>query len=159
MNVPPYKLSAFIQKKAKKIRTLIAAGRARADCKTGPNAAALDKMERFVGEFEALQSSQVGTLADWRSFVGRFCPEGWDGKLHFDHVLTFCFGFDETTARELRKQKHENKDEKTGEVRGGTGTPPCSRAPRARSAAARVRGPRLTPTALALTCLRRRRWR
>lgn len=36
--------------------------------------------------------------------------------MHFDHVLTYCFGFEAPTARALRAHMHESKDAKTGET-------------------------------------------
>ena len=49
---------------------------------------------------------QINSPADWQSFVDRFvvCPGQWMSKLHFDHLLTGCFGFDPALAARLQTQ-------------------------------------------------------
>ena len=116
IRIPRYQLSGFVQKKVVKVKTLLEVAKARADCASGANAAAVAKLEGFVNAFEKLKPADVPNLAAWRAFIGKHCPAGWEGKLHFDHVLTFCFGFDAATAKALREHKHETKDPKTGEV-------------------------------------------
>ena len=75
-------------------------------------------MEGFVDAFSALSGADVPSLDAWRAFVDGHVanPGEWEGTLHFDHVLSACFGFDATTAAELRRQKHEETDSKTGKV-------------------------------------------
>ena len=116
VQIPRYQLSAFVQKKAPKVKALVAVARARPDCATGANGAAVERLDRFLDEFEVLTAAAVPNLAAWRAFCGKHCPDGWEAKLHFDHVLTFCFGFEPATAAALRKHQHEVRDPKTGEV-------------------------------------------
>ena len=114
VRIPRYQLSTFVQKKAVKVQPLVAVARARADCASGANKAAVDKLAAFLAEFEALTPSAVPDLATWRGFVGKHCPAGWEGKLHFDHLLTHCFGFEPATAKALGEHQHESTDAKTG---------------------------------------------
>ena len=116
VRIPTYQISGFVQKKAVKVKTLVEVARARADCASGANAAAITKLDGFISAFEKLSAADVPNLEAWRAFVGTHCPKGWEGKLHFDHVLTYCFGFEQATAKALREHKHETKDPKTGEV-------------------------------------------
>ena len=122
VKIPHYELSAFVQKKSKKVRVLVKAAKARADCQSGANAAAVARLEAFVEAFGALDVRSVGSLAEWRSFVdGHVCNPGeWETKLHFRHVLTACFGFEDATSEALRATEHEEKDEKTGKVEVST---------------------------------------
>ena len=116
VRIPRYQLSSFVQKKAVKIKILVAVARERADCAMGANAAAVIKLDAFVSAFEKLNPTHVPNLASWRAFVSQHCPDGWEAKLHFDHVLTYCFGFEAPTAQALRAHKHESTDPKSGEV-------------------------------------------
>lgn len=100
-----------------KVKTLVEVARARADCASGANALAVAKLECFINALEELKPTDVPNLAAWRSFVDLHCPAGWEANLHFDHVLTFCFGFDSATASALRTHKHTTQDPKTGEVK------------------------------------------
>ena len=116
VRIPHYQLSSFVQKKAPKVKTLVSVARTRSDCASGPNAAAVEKLDRFITEFEKLSASDIPSLKEWKAFCAKHCPTGYEGKLHFDHVLTFCFGFEPDTAAALRAHKHEIKDPASGEV-------------------------------------------
>jgi len=116
VRVPQYQLSTFVQKKAAKVKVLVEAARARADCGAGANATAVENLANFVAAFEKLTPASVPDLKSWRTFCDGHCPAGWEEHLHFDHVLTFCFGFEPATAKALRVQKHSETDPKTGRV-------------------------------------------
>mmetsp|Transcript_5907 Transcript_5907/g.15843 ORF Transcript_5907/g.15843 Transcript_5907/m.15843 type:complete len:237 (+) Transcript_5907:2-712(+) len=64
--------------------------------------AALDKLERFAKDFEALSPESVPDLAAWDAFLARHVEQGWEQKLHFDTILS-NFGFEEEAAAKLRK--------------------------------------------------------
>ena len=116
VRIPPYQLSAFVLKKAAKVQPLIATARARADCASGVNHAAVERLAAFVAELSALTPSDVPDLAAWHAFVGRHCPPGWESQLHFARLLPHCFGFEPATADALRAHQHESVDPKTGEA-------------------------------------------
>ena len=118
VKIPHYELSAFVQKKSAKVKALVSAAKAREDCKSGANAAAIARLEGFVDAFGKVVPSSMASLDDWRAFVDRHVanPGEWETNLHFDHVLTACFGFEAQTAAALRATEHEEKDAKTGKV-------------------------------------------
>ena len=105
VHIPHYQLSVFVQKKHVKVHDLVAAAKARPDCSSGANAAAVVKLERFLAEFGALKPADVPDLATWLAFCGRHAPAGWEQHLHFDHILPFCFGFEPVTAAALAAQQ------------------------------------------------------
>ena len=114
VQIPKYQLSSFVQKKAVKVQVLVKYARERSDCAVGANKAAVDKLEKFITEFQALTPAAVPDLNTWRAFCDRHCPAGWEGNLHFEHLLPFCFGFEPATAEALRNHKHSEIDAKTG---------------------------------------------
>lgn len=116
VRIPRWRLDPFVQKKAKKVRALVEVARARVDCASGPNASAVERLDRFVTEFEALSPAAVPNLTEWHAFIAQHCPVGWEANLHFDFILPFCFGFEASTAIALRAHKYESTDRKTGEV-------------------------------------------
>ena len=69
VKIPHYELSAFVQKKSTKVKVLIAAAKARADCKSGPNAAAVTRLEGFIDAFGKVSPSSMTCIDDWRAFV------------------------------------------------------------------------------------------
>ena len=122
--------------KAHKIHTLVEACRARADCQhegvegSGKNAAAVDKLSLFLSAFQAIHGGgsedqgqedgsgsdtgskgRITTKQQWDAFVdAHVCnPGAWESKLHFDTILTDCFGFEAKTAAEIRATLHEAK--------------------------------------------------
>ena len=105
---PQYTLSTFVQGKLFKVRDLIAVAR-----RAHPAAdSATDKLEKFIDELEQLQPEQVRGRADWAAFVTRCGVEaGWEGRLHFDHLLS-NFGYDAKTARALQHARVEVTDQK-----------------------------------------------
>ena len=77
IRIPSYTLSGFVQKKAVKVKALVSVARARADCASGANAAAITKLDAFITAFEKLKPADVPNLDAWRAFVGTYCPAGW----------------------------------------------------------------------------------
>ena len=114
IHIPNYRFDSFVQKKHVKVHDLVATAKARPDCASAANAAAIIKLERFLTEFGLLKTADVPDLKAWLAFCGRHAPAGWEQKLHFDHILPFCFGFEPATAAELAAHQHTTVDAKTG---------------------------------------------
>ncbi len=105
---PKYKLSTFVQGKLFKVRDLIAVARSEHPAADR----ATDRLAKFVDELEQLQPEQVPGRDDWAAFVTRCGVEaGWEGRLHFDHLLS-NFGYDAKTARALQHARVEVTDQK-----------------------------------------------
>ena len=108
--VPRRRLDPFVQGKAAKVQALVEAARARTDCRSGANAAAVGALAGFLAAFERLAPASVTTVGEWRAFCGAHCPEGWETHLHYDNVLPFCFGFEPATAKALRAHAYAGTD-------------------------------------------------
>jgi len=108
INIPPYALDSFLQKKVQRVKTLLDVARNRQDCSEGPNADAITKCERWVDAFHNLSSDDIADLTAWHSFVEQYVPTGWQQKLHFDLVLS-NFGFEDETAKELAQHVYEDE--------------------------------------------------
>ena len=54
---------------------------------TGLVFSAVERLERFVREFEALTPSEVPGLGAWTAWVGARANEGWQDRLHFTTLL------------------------------------------------------------------------
>jgi len=115
VKIPQYSLQSFVQGKMWKVKELIKVARGREDCRVPPNSEAVEQLARFVGDFERLKPADVPTLAAWNTFVNERASEGWEDRLHFDHLLS-NFGFDDTVAERLRHQIYVATDSKTGET-------------------------------------------
>ena len=115
VKIPAYQFSTFVQGKAHKIQTLVDACRARDDCKregsgSEQNAAAVDRLAKFVSDFQDIGQGHIQSKGQWHAFVDTHVAcsgGGWESKLHFDHILTHCFGFEAETAAEIRATKHD----------------------------------------------------
>lgn len=107
--IPPYALDTFVQKKMPKVLDLAAEAR-----KVGANSAAVDKLEAFCKEFQQLNAKTIPGPVQFKDFVERHVPAGWEDQLHFDHVLPVLFGIDPALSEQLRKAtitvKEKDKD-------------------------------------------------
>jgi len=110
ITIPKYMLDVFVQKKMFKVKILVQAAR-----DLGGWEEQADKLERFATAFENLAVAEVPGPDEWKSFVEQHVAEGWESRLHFDHVLQ-NFGFDDDAAKKLRGTKYAETDGKTGEV-------------------------------------------
>ena len=109
VNIPGYKLQSFVQGKMFKVKVLVQAARDLGTCDEPA-----DKLEAFVEAFETLTPEEVPDPVAWKRFVEQHVALGWERRLHFDHVLQ-NFGFDDATAKKLRKTLHKETDQKTNE--------------------------------------------
>jgi len=111
LTIPRYSLDTMVQEKMPKVRDMIKHCDETPEI-AGSNAAAIRKLEKFVEEFEAINGASINGLSDWEKFIGRHAEPGWQGKQHFDHLLS-NFGFTEVASSTLRKTSFTNAD---GEV-------------------------------------------
>lgn len=112
--IPRYSLDTFVQKKMAKVMDLVDAASNRVDCASGQNQLAVQRLRAFVEEFRELKSGvTIKSPEDFCRFVEQHVPPGWEDRLHFDHLLSSNFGFEEQTAAELRDMtiKFEDKGE------------------------------------------------
>jgi hypothetical protein len=101
LTIPKDKLNTFVQAKMGKVHEMIKAAREEPDLAEGQGAA-LNKLESFAKEFEALAPADVPDLNAWDAFLGKHVGKGWEQRLHFDSILG-NFGFEEEAATKLRK--------------------------------------------------------
>ena len=88
----------------KKVKKLLEEANKRDDCKDGPNAAAMQKLDRFLEDFVKLTPQDIEGPEAWHEWVSVRTVADWKEKMHFDHLL-LNFGFTETTAKELQRTK------------------------------------------------------
>jgi len=107
LNVPIAKveLSAFVQKKMKKVHEMIKY--AREDPKIEASVEAINKMEDFVKEFENLNPNDIKDYDAWSEFMHKHVKPGWENRIHFD-VLLDNFGFEKAAADALRSKEIED---------------------------------------------------
>ena len=110
IRIPKYMLDVFVQTKMFKVKILAQAAR-----DLGGWEEQADRLERFATAFENLAVAEVPGPDEWKRFVEQHVAEGWESRLHFDHVLQ-NFGFDDDAAKQLRGTKYAETDGKTGEV-------------------------------------------
>jgi hypothetical protein len=72
------------------------------------NAQAIQKLKGFVHEFRALGEGDMNSVIDWENFVNKHARPGWQGKMHFDHLLD-NFGFEKEASDILRKTEFEKE--------------------------------------------------
>ena len=109
IRIPKYMLDSFVQKKMWKVKVLVKAAR-----DLGGWDEQADRLERFATAFENLAVDEIRGPDEWKRFVEGHVAEGWESRLHFDHVLQ-NFGFDDDAAKQLRGAKHTETDPKSGE--------------------------------------------
>merc|ERR1712113_1163132 len=109
VEIPEYCVANFVQGKMGKVFKLIEVARRRPDCASGTNAKAVDRLSRFVGDFQKLKSSEIGSAAEWERFVNKYADEGWMDRLHFDHLL-LNFGFQLETSKDLQSTEIDDMD-------------------------------------------------
>ncbi|CAK0814468.1 unnamed protein product [Prorocentrum cordatum] len=109
--IPAYVLSTFVQDKMVKVHDMIRYARQTAAI-ADKNAGAIDKLERFVQAFKALDSKSVPDVASWQAFILEHVPAGWESRLHFDHLLE-NFGFAKEASDELRAAQFVKEDGET----------------------------------------------
>lgn len=107
VQIPPYVLSKFVQDKMVKVLDMVAY------CEKIPmisakNADATQKLKGFVEEFQKLGPS-IKQVSDWEAFVNKHAKPGWQGKMHFDHLLS-NFGFENEASDLLRQTEFEKED-------------------------------------------------
>jgi len=112
INIPPYALDGFLQKKVPRVKALLDVARNRQDCAEGPNADAITKCERWVDAFQNLSGDKIANLTEWHSFVEQYVPNGWQHKLHYDLVLS-NFGFEDETAKALGQHVYDDDGKPT----------------------------------------------
>uniref|UniRef100_A0A7S0EPC2 Uncharacterized protein n=1 Tax=Phaeocystis antarctica TaxID=33657 RepID=A0A7S0EPC2_9EUKA len=110
IKIPQHALDSFVQKKMFKVKILVQAAR-----DLGGWDEQADRLERFATAFENLPVGEISGPDEWKRFVEQHVAEGWESRLHFDHVLQ-NFGFDDDVSKTLRAMKHAETDGKTGEV-------------------------------------------
>lgn len=91
-----------MQKKMAKVLDLAQEAR-KSNFVDAANMAAVDRLESFCKEFETLKDDRIQGPDQFQQFVERHVPPGWEDKLHFDHVLTGNFGFEQSVSDKLRK--------------------------------------------------------
>ena len=104
VSLPTYTISKAVQAKMHKVHTLVAEARKRDDCKTGRNAEAVLRLERFATEFAALSASSITSPEAWDQWVSGHTAPGWMDKLEFSALLP-NFGFDQPAATALQTTK------------------------------------------------------
>lgn len=108
--IPAWGIPPIMVTKMPKIMDLIKEAKRLPDLSENDKAATV-KLENFVKAFKALDQSTLKNFQDWENFVTQHVNPGWEGRLHFDHLLG-NFGFDRQTADKLRKMELEDKDGK-----------------------------------------------
>ena len=84
-----------------KVRTLITEARKRDDCKSGPNADALQRLEAFIDGFVSLSPSDVAGPEAWYEYVRGYTGPDWMDKLEFSALLS-NFGFEPDVAKSIQ---------------------------------------------------------
>ena len=107
VRLPTYTISKAVQGKMHKVHTLVAEARKRDDCKSGRNAEAVLRVERFANEFAALSASSITSPEAWDQFVSGHTSPGWMEKLEFSALLP-NFGFDDSAAKALQTTRIED---------------------------------------------------
>lgn len=100
-----YAMDTFVQTKVAKIMPLVneLSNRGLND--------AVAKISKFLVAFPVLKLDDIKNEQDWCTFLKEVgIPDGWETKLHFDHVLGL-FGVDAVTAQQVRETKFQDKNE------------------------------------------------
>ena len=122
--LPEYRLDTFVQRKvASSCRYLVAAAKRRADFGTDlMNQRATARLEGFIDAFVALAPGDMKTPGEWNAFVcsHAVCGQDWPKCLHFEELLPDVFGFEVSTAAELRKDPIAIKDPISGQFKTET---------------------------------------
>lgn len=116
--IPKYALDSFVQKKMPKVKEMIKAARQPETGLNEDNMRAVDKLEAFCNDFQALDSQdgmKIQGPDDWEEFVRRHVGDGWQDNLHFDIVLVKNFSFSQEVSDKLRTMtiEVEEKGQKT----------------------------------------------
>lgn len=64
-----------------------------------------DAMEAFRDKYLELDGSTIKTSEDWMNYMKNVCgfPDGWERNLHYNVVLTYCFGCDPDVSAKVRQ--------------------------------------------------------
>ena len=107
--MPQYGINTVVQEKMKKVHRLIDEANKREDCLgdsalAKQNQSAIGKLERFVSEFEKLETSHITSKKAWVDWVNQRAEADWINKQHINDLLS-NFGFHENTASEIKNTK------------------------------------------------------
>jgi len=72
-----------------------------------------DAIESFRDKYLELDGSTIKTTEDWMNYMKNVCgfPDGWERNLHYNTVLTYCFGCDPEVSAKVRQTPVQDGNE------------------------------------------------
>jgi len=104
ITIPQNRINTFVQQKMFKVYAMLDAGRAEPTI-ADTQKEAMDRVEKFCKEFEALTSKTINGTPAWEAFIKKHVSSNWADNLHLDNVLS-NFGFDNDAADRLGKMEY-----------------------------------------------------